>query len=300
MIKNLEELLKLAKTKEKKRLSVALAQDKDVLMAVKSAMEEGIVDPILIGDQEKIEEISKEIGLDLKNIRLINSKDKEEASQLATRLVKDGEADILMKGLVDTSIIMKAVLNRENGLRTDKVISHAAVFSLASYHKVFIVTDAAMNIAPDLMTKKSILENAIGLGHALDMSCPKVAVVGAVEKPTDKMPATLDAVELTEMNKRGEIKDALVYGPLALDNAVSKESAILKGIDSEVAGDVDIILVPYIEAGNLLYKSLSFLAGAESAGLILGAKAPIVLTSRADSHKAKLNSIALAVLMAAK
>ena len=205
-----------------------------------------------------------------------------------------------MKGLVDTSIIMKQVLDKEIGLRTGKVISHVAVFNVDTYHKVFMVTDAAMNIAPDLNQKKEIIENAVVLAKALEIEKPKVAIIAAKEKVSPKMEATVHAKELAEMNQRGEILDCIVDGPFALDNAVSKESARVKGIESEVAGDADILLVPDIDAGNVLYKSLTFLGNAKSAGLIIGTKSPIVLTSRADNDEAKLNSIALAVLMAAK
>lgn len=300
MAKSFNDLLELAKLKGPKKISVACAEDKDVLSAVKNAAELNIVEPILVGDKEKILAIAKEIDFDLKDFEIIHEEDKVEASRLATSLVSSGKAHILMKGLVDTSIIMKQVLDKEIGLRTGKVISHVAVFNMDTYHKVFMVTDAAMNIAPDLNQKKEIIENAVVLAKALEIERPKVAVIAAKEKVSPKMEATVHAKELSEMNQRGEILDCIVDGPFALDNAVSKESARIKGIDSEVAGDADILLVPDIDAGNVLYKSLTFLGNAKSAGLIIGTKSPIVLTSRADNDEAKLNSIALAVLMAAK
>lgn len=300
MTKSFSDLLLLSKKRGPKTLAVAVAQDKDVLLAIKNAKEEGIVDPILLGDKEKILNIAEEIDFKLDGVRIIDEKDGSLATRKATELVSSGQASILMKGLIDTSIIMKAVLDKEIGLRTGKIISHVAVFDIPTYHKIFFVTDAAMNIAPDLKGKKEIAENAIELAHSLDIELPKVAVVASKEKVSPKMQATVDAKDLADMNKNGEIKDAIVDGPFALDNAVSKESARIKGIESEVAGDADILLVPDIDAGNLLYKSLTFLGGAKSAGLILGTKAPIVLTSRADNDEAKLNSIALAVLMAAK
>ena len=300
MAKSFEALLELAKERGPKVLSVAVAQDKEVLSAIKKAYDMGIAIPILVGDKEKIETISKEIDFDLKDIQIINEKDGGLACRIATELVSSGKAQILMKGLIDTGLIMKQVLDAEIGLRTGNVISHVAVFDVPTYHKIFFVTDAAMNIAPDLKQKKEIIENSVVLAKALDIETPKVAVLAAMEKVSPKMEATLHAQELTNMNKNGEIKECIVYGPLALDNAISKESAILKGIDSEVAGDADILLAPYIEAGNVLYKALSFLANAKSAGLIVGTKAPIVLTSRADNEESKLNSIALAALMASK
>lgn len=300
MAKSFKDLLELAKNRGPKKISVAVAQDHEVLSAVKHATELGIVDPILVGDKEKIIEISKEINFDLTNIEIIDEKDGAKGCRIATELVSSGNAHILMKGLIDTGIIMKQVLDNEIGLRTGNVISHVAVFDVPTYHKIFFVTDAAMNIAPDLQQKKEILENAVVLAKSLDIDCPKVAVIAAKEKVSPKMEATVHAKELADMNKRGEITGCLVDGPLALDNAVSKESAILKGIHSEVAGDADILLAPTIEAGNVLYKALTFLGNAKSAGLIIGTKAPIVLTSRADNEEAKLNSIALAVLMASK
>ena len=298
MVKDFSELYELALKKGPKKIAVAVAQDKDVLEAIKASYENGLIEPVLIGDKNAIEEIAKDIQFNLENIEIIDEKDITQAARIATELVSSGKASILMKGLVDTSIIMKAVLDHDIGLRTDSIISHVAVFEVPTYHKIFMITDAAMIIAPTLEQKKQIAENAISLAHSLGIEMPKVAVIAAKEKVSAKMEATVHAKELTNMNKRGEIKGALVEGPLALDNAISKESARIKGIDSVVAGDADILLMPDIEAGNVLYKALSFLANAESAGLIVGTKNPIVLTSRADSSEAKFNSIVLATLMA--
>lgn len=298
MAKNFEGLFKLALEKGPKKVAVAVAQDEDVLGAIKEAYEKGIAIPVLVGDKESIEKIASDIGFDLTGVEIIDEKDGTLAARKATTLVSSGVAQVLMKGLIDTSVIMKQVLDPEIGLRTGNVISHVAVFDVPTYHKVFIVTDAAMIIAPNLEQKKQIIENAVQLAHALDIAEPKVAVLAAKEKVSEKMEATVHAKALADMNKAGEIKDCIVDGPLALDNAVSKESARIKGIDSVVAGDADILLAPDIEAGNILYKSLSFLGNAKSAGLIVGTSKPIVLTSRADSEEAKLNSIVLATLMA--
>lgn len=300
MLKNFDEILKLAKKNQAQRLAVAMAGDMEVLLAIKMAMEENIIKPILVGDRGEIEKISKEIDLDLENIRIIDERDPVKGSKIATELVSSGQADILMKGLVATSTIMKEVLDKETGLRTDKLISHAVVVSVPTYHKIFIVTDAAMNIAPDLNQKKHIIDNSVELANALEIENPKVGVLAAVEKVSDKMEATVHAEKLKEMNKNGEIKNAIVDGPFALDNAISKESAKIKGIDSPVAGDADILLVPDIEAGNIFYKSLTFLGNAKSAGIILGGKRPIVLTSRADDRQAKFYSIVLSVLVSSK
>jgi phosphate butyryltransferase len=298
MAKDFEELLILAQEKGPKRISVAVAEDKGVLSAIKIAKDRGIIEPVLVGNKEKIDSIAKEVGLNLDDVKIIHEEDGIKASRIATELVTKKEADVLMKGLIDTSIIMKQVLDREIGLRNENVISHIALFEVPTYHKIFMVTDAAMNIAPDLVQKKEIIENAVNMALSIGISMPKVAVLAAKEKVSPKMEATIDAGELKSMNEDGIIKNCIVDGPLALDNAINEESAKIKGIESEVAGDADILIVPDIEAGNVLYKALTFLANARSAGLIVGARAPIVLTSRADNEEAKLNSIALATLMA--
>lgn len=297
MAKDFSHLLMFAKDKGRKIMSVAVAEDQEVLLAVKSAVENGLIVPILVGNKDEIIRIADEVKLNLDGVEIINELDKVEASRIATKLVHDGRAHLLMKGLVDTSIIMKQVLDKDIGLRTENVISHVAVFQVETYHKVLLVTDAAMLVAPDLGQKKEIIQNAVSLARAIGIERPKVAVLAAKEKVNPKMEATVHAQELADMNKRGEIIDCIVDGPFALDNAVSKESARIKGIESEVAGDADILLVPDIEAGNVLYKALVFLANAKSAGLIVGTQAPIVLTSRADNDEAKLNSIALGVLL---
>ncbi len=300
MGKSFEMLLQLAKDKGPKKIAVAVAQDHEVLMAIKMAKDKGIIIPILVGDSKKIKEICDEIDLDYKNIEILDELDVVKACNIATKLVSSGEAHILMKGLVDTAIILKAVLDHEIGLRTERIISHVAVFEVPTYHKILIVTDPAMNINPDLFQKKQIIENAVELIKCFDVENPKVAVLAAKEKVSAKMEATVHAAELKKMNEEGIITDCLVDGPLALDNAINSESARIKGIVSEVAGDADILLVPDINSGNILYKALTFLANAKSAGLIIGTKAPIVLTSRADNDESKLNSIALAVLKASK
>lgn len=298
MLKSFDELLELAVKKGPKKLAVAVAEDKEVLGAVGKAKKLGIADAILVGNSKKIEKVAEEIGLDLSLFEVIDESDGEKACRTAVSLVSSGKADIVMKGIIDTAVIMKQVLDKEIGLRSGKIISHVAVFSAPTYEKIFIVTDAAMNISPDLNQKKEILENAVTFAHSLDIEDPKVAVICAREKVSPKMEATIHAKELEEMNRNGKITGCTVAGPLALDNAISKEAAIHKGIESPVAGEADILLVPAIEAGNVLYKSLTFFAEAKNAGLIIGTKAPIVLTSRSDSEEAKLYSIALGVLAA--
>ena len=299
-MKNFKEIINLARERGPKTISVACCQDKEVLMAVEMARKERIANSILVGDIEKTKEIAKEIDLDLSNYELIHIEDLSEASLKSVELVSQGKADMVMKGLVDTSIILKSVLDKEKGLRTNNVLSHVAVFDIESYDRLFFITDAAMNLAPELNVKKQIIENASTVAHSLDIKIPKVAVLCAKEKVNPKMKDTVDAKELEEMCNRGEIKGCIVGGPFALDNAVSIEAAKHKGITHPVAGEADILLAPDIEAGNILYKSLVFFSKSKNAGVIVGAKAPIILTSRADSEETKLNSIALGVLMSAK
>ncbi|CEK32189.1 phosphate butyryltransferase [[Clostridium] sordellii] len=299
-MRSFNDVIRYAKERGPKTISVACSQDKEVLIAVDMAKKEGIANAILVGDIEKTNTIANELNIDLSGYDLIDEKDLTQASLKAVSLVSEGKADMVMKGLVDTSIILKAVLDKEVGLRTGKVLSHVAVFDVNGYDRLFFITDAAMNLAPDLQTKKQIIENACIVAHALDIEKPKVAAICAKEKVNPKMPDTVDAKELEDMCKNGEIKGCIVGGPFALDNAVSEEAAKHKGMDNPIAGKADILLAPDIEAGNILYKSLVFFAESKNAGVIVGAKAPIILTSRADSEETKLNSIALGVLMAAK
>ncbi|QUH31793.1 phosphate butyryltransferase [Vallitalea guaymasensis] len=297
MVCKFEDIMKLAKTKEPKVLSVAVAQDIDVLISVKMAIEEGIIKAILVGDKEEILKIAKQIDFNVEDVEIIDEKDKVEACNIAVKKVTDKEADMVMKGIIDTAVILKAVLNKEANLRTGRVLSHVGVMDIPGYERVLLISDAAMNIEPDLMTKKQIIDNSVIVARSIGINEPKVAMLCAKEKVNEKMQATVDAKELEEMNKRGEIHNCIVGGPLALDNAVSVEAANHKKIDNPVAGKADILIVPSIEAGNVLYKSLVFLANAKAAGVIVGAKVPIVVTSRADTEISKINSIALAMLM---
>lgn len=299
-MRSFNDVIKYAKERGPKIISVACSQDKEVLIAVDMAKKEGIANAILVGDIEKTREIAKELNIDLDGYELIDEKDLAQASLKAVSLVSEGKADMVMKGLVDTSIILKAVLNKEVGLRTGNILSHVAVFDVKGYDRLFFITDAAMNLSPDLQGKKQIIENACVVAHALDIENPKVAAICAKEKVNPKMQDTVDAKDLEEMCANGDIKGCIVGGPFALDNAVSEEAAKHKGMSHPIAGKADILLAPDIEAGNILYKSLVFFSETKNAGVIVGAKAPIILTSRADSEETKLNSIALGVLMAAK
>lgn len=298
MIQSLESLHRAAQETGGKILAVAVAQDAEVLLAVDAARRLGLATAVLVGDEAQIREIARNHQISLEAHRIVPEPDKVQACRLAVKLVRDGQADVVMKGIVDTSVILKAVLDREIGLRDAPVLSHVAVFQVPGYDRLFYVTDVAMNIAPDLETKKHILRNAVKVAHALGNPNPVAACLCAVEKVNPKMPATLEAAALVEANRSGELTGCTVIGPVALDNAVSREAARHKGILDPNAGRADILLVPNIETGNVLYKSLVFLARAQNAGVILGAKAPVVLTSRADSEEAKLNSIALALHIA--
>ena len=301
-MRNFKEVIQFAKERGPKVVSVACCQDEEVLIAIENARKEGIIEAILVGDLEKTQEIASKIKINLENYEIIDIKDLSQASLKAVELVSEKKADIVMKGLVDTSIILKSVLNKEVGLRGEKgkVLSHVAVFDVDGFDRLLFITDCAMNIYPDLETKKQIIENACVVAHALDLEVPKVAIICAKEKVDEKMKNTVHAKSLEDMYKANEITGCIVGGPFGLDNAISKEAAKHKGINHAVAGNADILLVPTIESGNVLYKSLVFFAKAQNAGVIVGAKAPIILTSRADSAETKLNSIALSVLMASK
>lgn len=300
MIKNIDELLSAAKSQETMKLAVAAAQDEDVLLAVAKAHEEGLVAPVLIGDEKQIKEIADKHALDLKDMTIVHIEDLTEVARTSVEYVKTGQADFVMKGLIDTSILLKAVLDKEVGLRTESQLSHVMVYDIPTYHKLMFFTDGGMNIAPDLDAKTAITKNAIQVARALGNDQVKVACLAAKEKVNPKMQATVDAKALEDKCKAGEFGDnVIVEGPLAFDLVVSKEAAETKGFKSEIAGDVDIVVVPTIEVGNGIGKSLTYLANAKSAGIIMGAKAPVVLVSRADSFEDKLNSIALGSVIAA-
>jgi len=298
MIRSIDELLQTAKKIKTKPLIVACAEDEHVLEAVEYARKEDIVHPVLVGHKEEILAIMDELNINPEYYEIHDEKDKEQASLKAVRMVHDQEEAILMKGLVDTSVVLKAALNKEFGLRTENRISHVSVMESSNYHKLLLMSDGAMNIAPNLDEKRQIIENSVKIAHALGIERPNVAVIGAVEKINPQMQATLDARDLKKMQEDGIIKNCVVSGPFAVDNAISKEAALHKGIKDPMAGEADILLMPRIEAGNVFYKTMMFLANAKSASVIAGAKKPIVLTSRADSTMSKYYSIALSALVA--
>ena len=294
MIKKLDDIFNELKLCDKKAvLSVAAAHDEEVLLAVKDACEMDIIKAILIGEEDKIRKIASEINFNLDNVEVIDESDLKLCAEKAVKLVSSGKADYVMKGLLDTSIILKEVLNKEYGLRTDSLLSHVMIYEVPSYHKLLILTDGGMNIDPDVSQKKKIADNAIKAAKSLGINTVKVACLAAKEKVNPKMQATLDADELKSMCKDGMFGNGvIVEGPIAFDLAVSKDACKIKGYESEVGGDADILLVPTIETGNGIGKALTYMANAKSAGIIMGAKAPVVLVSRADTHESKLYSIA--------
>lgn len=293
----LDELISRATQMPSKVVAIAAAEDAEVMEAVAHALEKDLASFILFGDEEKITSMlaSHRIESSHAGVRIVSAGNAKEAAQLAVKAVSSTEADVLMKGNVPTATILKEVLNKEYGLRTGSVLSHVAAFEIPGYDRLIFVTDAAMNIEPTLEQKVQIVQNSVAVARALGLDMPKVAPLAALEVVNPAMQATLDAALLTQMNHRGQIKDCIIDGPLALDNAVSALAAEHKGIKSEVAGQADILFVPTIEVGNVLYKSLIYFAKAKVGAIISGAKAPIVLTSRADSAESKLNSLALAV-----
>ncbi|CAM3944361.1 MULTISPECIES: phosphate butyryltransferase [Bacillus cereus group] len=297
----LEHLIDQAAGQPKKTVAVAVAEDHEVIEAVAKAITLQLAQFRLYGNQEKIMVMLQEHGLQTsEHIEVIAAASSAEAAELSVKAVRNGEADVLMKGNIPTANILKAVLNKEWGLRKGSVLSHVAAFEVPNYDRLIFVTDAAMNIAPDVTQKAAIIQNTVEVAQAIGIDLPKVAPIAAVEVVNPAMQATIDAAMLTQMNRRGQIKNCVVDGPLALDNAVSQIAAEHKGIVSDVAGKADILLVPTIEAGNVLYKSLVYFADAKVGAMIAGAKAPIVLTSRADSAETKVYSLALAVATASK
>jgi phosphate butyryltransferase len=279
-------------------IAVACPHDDDVLLSLDRAAAAGLVRPLLVGRRAVIESLAEKLGLHEFRPEIIDCSDDGAAVELAVRKVRNGEAQMLMKGLVSTGTFLKGVLNKEFGLRQRPLLSHVAVFEGKDPERLVFFTDVAMNIAPDLVEKAQILENAVWLAHTLGVGHPKVAVIAAVETVNPEMPATVDAAALAKMADRGQIKGCIVDGPLALDNALSIEAARHKGITSPVAGIADVLLLPHIEAGNVLYKILGLARVWPLAAIIVGASAPVVLTSRADSDETKFNSIALAAAIA--
>lgn len=294
VFKNFKELIKKVQNSESKKVvAVVVAQDEHTLQAVFKARKDNIVEPILIGNKSKIKEILNALKEDLDDSSIIDVEDDVSAAVKAVELVNDNKADFIMKGKIQTADLLRAVVNKEKGLRTGKVMSHFVFNEIPSYHKLIVTTDGGMMLYPNVDEKKQIIENAVSTLIAMGYEKPKVAVLAAVEKVNSKMPESVDAGLLKEMNEKGEIKNCIVEGPISYDLTMSKESAKIKGYSSPVVGDADILIVPNITAGNILGKALVYSAGAKMAGFIVGAKVPIVLTSRGSSAEEKYLSLAL-------
>lgn len=297
MIRSMENIIDYVKGSVKKRIAVVAAHDEDVLQSVFEAARLGLVDASLIGDKKKIYEIAEKFEIDASGYEIIKEFDDTKAAKIAVDMVNSGNADIIMKGMLQTADLFRVVLDRESNLRTNRLLSHIGLVELPAYHKLLFITDAGLNISPDLKQKADIIQNAVDVALSLGIEKPKVAILAAIELVNPAMQCTLDAASLSKMADRGQIKNCIIDGPLALDNAVDLAAAMHKGIRSEVAGDADILMVPDIEAGNILVKSLIFLSKAKSCGIVAGARVPLVVTSRADDSMTKLSSIALASMI---
>jgi phosphate butyryltransferase len=293
MIRSFKELLGSIKSKDRKTLAIAGAENEEIIEAAKIATEEKIISPVLIGDPAKIEALCRKSNLDLKSIEILGEKEPQRCASLAVELVNQKRADMLMKGKVDTPTLLRAVLDKEKGLKGGKLFSHVAVVEVERYQKLMFWTDGGINIAPDVMKKIEILKNAVEIARKLEIEKPKAACLAAVELVNPDMPETIDASIITKMAERGEIKDVIVDGPVAIDVAIDSKSARTKGIISPVTGEADIFLCPNISSCNIMVKGLIYLAGAKVGGIVVGGGAPIVLLSRSDSAEIKLLSMAL-------
>ena len=297
MIIKLQQIEGAATGRLRGKIAVVAAHDDNVLASVKEVQDKGYADPILIGDKEKIFSIADEKGIDVSHMDIIKETDDIQSARIAVNLVNGGGADVLMKGHILTADLMRVVLDKEKGLRTNRVISHVGIFEIDNYPKLLFVTDAGVNISPDLKQKADIIQNAVYVANRLGIEKPKVAVLSAVEVVNPSMQSTVDAAALSKMAQRGQITNCLVDGPLAMDNAINLDAALHKHIESEVAGDADILVAPNIEAGNILVKSLVFLYKARSCSILTGARVPLVVTSRAEDSTSKYYSILMALAM---
>jgi phosphate acetyltransferase len=300
-VRRSDEFVKLLKACEKVPpvpCAIAYPCDHDSLLGPIEAAERKIIQPVLVGPEDRIREVARAAGIDIGPYRIVSVPNSHEAAEKAVEMARNGEVEALMKGSLHTDELMGAAVKSDTGLRTAKRISHVFVMDVPAYPRPILITDAAINIFPKLEDKAGIVQNAVDLAHVLGIERPRVAILCAVETINPKMPSTLDAAALCKMADRGQISGAVLDGPLAFDNAISLAAAQTKGISSPVAGQADILLVPDLEAGNMLAKQLSYLAGADGAGIVLGARVPIVLTSRADSVRSRLASIAVMALVA--
>ena len=298
-IKKLSELIEFVKGREKKVLSVARGQDPHTIEAVARAVREGLVDAILVGDKDKITELCREKGIDAGMFEIIHEEDEFACGRKAVQLIREGKAHMLMKGLISTVYYMKSILDKEKGLLPPgKILSHVTLVEAPEYHKLLIVSDVAVIPEPTLEQKVQMLKYCIEVAHRLGIEKPKAVIIAANEKISDKVPSTVDAAIITMMARRGQIKGAIVDGPLAIDIALSKESAEIKGVDTPVAGDADILIFPNIDTGNVFFKTVTYLGRGTIAAIVTGAMAPAILTSRSDTEESKFYSILLAAAMA--
>ena len=298
MITKLDQIIEAVKLKGKKRLVAAFANDSHTIGATSMAIDLGIIEATLVGDIETIKKVCQEEGIDVNKYKLVQESNEQAAANLAVKLINSGEGDFLMKGLCTTDKYMRAILNKESGLMPGgkAVLSHVAVFEVPTYHKLLVTSDVAVNPAPDFNQKIAITNYVINTAKVLENPNPKVALIAATEQVSVGMPACVDAAVIAAMGNRGQIKGAIIDGPLAMDVAIDKESVEIKKLKGEVPGDADCLVFPNIESGNVFYKTATKFAGAELAAMVVGAKVPCVLSSRGDSTKTKMYSIALAAL----
>ncbi len=298
VIRSFAELVEAARAKGPKRVAIAAAQEREVLLAAQDAERQGLAQCILVGDVPAIQEIAAEEGLDLSGMEMVHEPDPREAARRAMALVSQGHAEMAMKGRVETGDFLRAALDKEFGLRAGRLLSHVGVFEIPGFDRLIFVSDAGVVVAPDLAQKVEIVQNAIFVAQALGIPQPRVAILAATEMVNPKIPNTMDAANLAKMAERGQIVGGIVDGPLALDNAISPDAAAVKGIRSEVAGRADILIVPDIEAGNVLAKAITYFARGKMAGIVQGGRSPLIVASRADPHESKMVSMALGILLA--
>lgn len=296
--RSFDEVIGKARQGKPIKISVAAAHDEEVLKAIKQAVELEIIKPYLVGNEKEIKKTSSQIGFDINQYSIYDTSTEEEAAFVASKLADDGITQVIMKGFINSTPFLKGVLHKDLNLKTGRIFSHLSAFEIPGYDHLYYMTDGGLNIAPDIDQKEQILQNSIEFLHKLGLKKPKVALLSANERVNEKMPVTLECQELSQRGKDGRFGSIIIEGPLPLDLAISKESLYHKGIDSEIDGDADLLLVPTIEAGNILGKSISYFAKGTMAGVVLGAKVPLILNSRSDSAKAKLASIALSAVAA--
>jgi phosphate butyryltransferase len=297
-IRTFAELLEAAKAKGPATVAVAAGHQAEIMLAGLDAEEAGLAEVVLVGDADQTQEIAADEGFDIARMELLHHPNPRDAAFQVAKLVSEGQADIAMKGRIETSDFLRAALDKSLGLRTGRLFTHTAAFEIPGFDRLIFISDAGVVVAPDLEQKVQIVQNAIYVAHSLGIELPRVAVLAATEVVNPKIPTTLDAANLSKMADRGQIKGGLVDGPLALDNAISPESARIKGIRSEVAGYADILITPDIEAGNVLAKAITYFAQGKMAGVVIGGKCPLILPSRSDTREAKLVSLALGVMLA--